>query len=51
VQRFAITQKLLQFSTPNPRRLWNSLMRAHVGPYDDLETQFQAVDAARSAGT
>ncbi len=34
---YVIVHELLHFSVPNHGKLWKSLMRAHLGGYEDLE--------------
>ena len=34
---YVIVHELLHFSVPNHGRLWKSLMRAHLGDYEQLE--------------
>jgi predicted metal-dependent hydrolase len=34
---YVIVHELLHFQAPNHGRLWKSLMRAHLGRYEDLE--------------
>jgi len=35
---YVIVHELLHFSVPNHGKLWKSLMRAHVGDYERLES-------------
>jgi hypothetical protein len=35
---YVIVHELLHFSVPNHGRLWKSLMRAHLGDYEAIET-------------
>jgi predicted metal-dependent hydrolase len=35
---YVIVHELLHFSVPNDGRLWKSLMRAHLGDYEAIET-------------
>jgi predicted metal-dependent hydrolase len=37
LQDYVIVHELLHFSVPNHGRLWKSLMRAHLGEYEDRE--------------
>jgi predicted metal-dependent hydrolase len=41
LQRYVIVHELLHFSVPNHGRLWKSLLRAHVGDYEDLELRLK----------
>jgi predicted metal-dependent hydrolase len=34
---YVIVHELLHFSIPNHGRLWKSLMRAHLGEYEEIE--------------
>ena len=34
---YVIVHELLHFSVPNHGKLWKSLMRAHLGEYEDME--------------
>lgn len=36
---YVIVHELLHFSVPNHGKLWKSLMRAHLGDYEDLESR------------
>ena len=38
---YVIVHELLHFSVPNHGKLWKSLMRAHLGNYERLETQLR----------
>ena len=38
---YVIVHELLHFSVPNHGRLWKSLMRAHLGDYERLETRLK----------
>jgi predicted metal-dependent hydrolase len=38
---YVIVHELLHFSIPNHGRLWKSLMRAHLGDYERLETRLK----------
>jgi len=42
-----IVHELLHFSIPNHRKLWKSLMRAHLGDYELIENRLRKV-ASRS---
>jgi predicted metal-dependent hydrolase len=43
LQRLVIVHELLHFSIPNHGKLWKSLMRAHVGPYEELEQRLRTL--------
>ena len=45
---YVIVHELLHFSVPNHGKLWKSLMRAHLGNYEQLELRLQKA-AARSS--
>ena len=36
---YVIVHELLHFSVPNHGRLWKSLMRAHLGDYEEIKRQ------------
>lgn len=38
---YVIVHELLHFSVPNHGRLWKSLMRAHLGEYQQLEERLR----------
>ncbi|WP_368429998.1 M48 family metallopeptidase [Sulfuricaulis sp.] len=38
---YVIVHELLHFSVPNHGKLWKSLMRAHLGNYERLETRLR----------
>ena len=38
---YVIVHELLHFSVPNHGKLWKSLMRAHLGDYEVLETRLK----------
>ena len=40
---YVIVHELLHFSVPNHGKLWKSLMRAHVGEYEELESRLKAL--------
>ena len=39
---YVIVHELLHFSIPNHGKLWKSLMRAHLGDYESLESRLNA---------
>ena len=39
---YVIVHELLHFSVPNHGRLWKSLMRAHLGDYEAMESRLNA---------
>ncbi len=41
LQDYVIVHELLHVSVPNHGKLWKSLMRAHLGNYEALETRLQ----------
>ena len=45
---YVIVHELLHFAVPNHGKLWKSLMRAHLGSYEESEKQLMT--CARSAG-
>lgn len=38
---YVIVHELLHFSVPNHGKLWKSLMRAHLGEYENLEARMK----------
>src|SRR5262245_7062167 len=38
---YVIVHELLHFSVPNHGKLWKSLMRAHLGEYEEIERQLK----------
>jgi len=38
---YVIVHELLHFSVPNHGKLWKSLMHAHLGDYEALETRLK----------
>jgi predicted metal-dependent hydrolase len=45
VTDYVIVHELLHFSVPNHGKLWKSLMRAHLGNYEEVEQRLQTVAA------
>jgi predicted metal-dependent hydrolase len=43
LQNYVIAHELLHFHVPNHGRLWKSLMRAHIGEYEHLESELRRV--------
>jgi predicted metal-dependent hydrolase len=43
LQDYVIVHELLHFHAPNHGKLWKSLMRAHLGEYEQLEDQLRRV--------
>jgi len=44
---YVIVHELLHFRTPNHGKLWKSLMRAHLGDYERLETRLKGIGDSR----
>ncbi|WP_287962964.1 M48 family metallopeptidase [Alcanivorax sp.] len=40
---YVIVHELLHFSVPNHGKLWKSLMRAHLGDYEEMENRLRSV--------
>ena len=40
---YVIVHELLHFSVPNHGKLWKSLMRAHLGDYETLESRLNSL--------
>jgi predicted metal-dependent hydrolase len=38
---YVIVHELLHFSVPNHGKLWKSLMRAHLGEYEQIESRMK----------
>lgn len=43
LQDYVIAHELLHFHAPNHGKLWKSLMRAHLGEYEQLEDDLRRV--------
>jgi len=43
LQDYVIAHELLHFHAPNHGKLWKSLMRAHLGEYQQLEDELRRV--------
>src|SRR5437763_15641481 len=43
LQDYVIVHELLHFHAPNHGKLWKSLMRAHLGEYEHLESKLRRV--------
>jgi predicted metal-dependent hydrolase len=43
LQDYVITHELLHFHAPNHGKLWKSLMRAHLGEYEQMEGELRRV--------
>lgn len=42
---YVIVHELLHFFVPNHGRVWKSLMRVHLGEYEDLEIKLKLSDS------
>jgi predicted metal-dependent hydrolase len=51
LQDYVIAHELLHFHAPNHGKLWKSLMRAHLGEYEQLEVQLKRVVKNRAIGS
>jgi predicted metal-dependent hydrolase len=40
---YVIVHELLHFSVPNHGKLWKSLMRAHLGKYEQMENELRKI--------
>ena len=47
---YVIVHELLHFSVPNHGKLWKSLMRAHLGEYEQLEARMKRAAHNQSHG-
>jgi predicted metal-dependent hydrolase len=45
---YVIVHELLHFSVPNHGKLWKSLMRAHLGAYEEAEMRLRISAASRN---
>lgn len=43
LQDYVIVHELLHFHAPNHGKLWKSLMRAHLGRYENLERELRRI--------
>jgi predicted metal-dependent hydrolase len=43
LQDYVIVHELLHFSVPNHGRLWKTLMRTHLGSYEDHEKKLREI--------
>jgi predicted metal-dependent hydrolase len=43
LQDYVIVHELLHAHVPNHGRLWKSLMKAHIGNYEDLEAELASI--------
>ena len=50
LQDYVIVHELLHFHVPNHGRLWKSLMRTHLGEYQELEHELGRVTARQHGG-
>jgi predicted metal-dependent hydrolase len=48
LQDYVIAHELLHFHVPNHGKLWKSLMRAHVGEYEQLDGELRRVVQSRT---
>lgn len=48
LQHFVIVHELLHFKVPNHGRLWKSLMRAHLGPWEESEQRLRQIAGTSS---
>lgn len=49
IQDYVIVHELLHFHAPNHGKLWKSLMRAHLGEYEELEDQLRRMQSKESS--
>jgi predicted metal-dependent hydrolase len=43
LQDYVIVHELLHFQVPNHGKLWKSLMHAHLGDYEPMETELKRI--------
>lgn len=48
LQDYVIVHELLHFHAPNHGKLWKSLMRAHLGKYENLERELRRIVGGQS---
>src|SRR3990172_6741875 len=48
LENYVIVHELLHFSVPNHGKLWKSLMRAHLGEYEQLEARMKHAAGRRA---
>ncbi len=48
LQDYVIVHELLHLHVPNHGRLWKSLMRAHLGEYERLESRLERVASGQA---
>jgi hypothetical protein len=51
LQGYVIAHELLHFQAPNHGKLWKSLMRAHLGDYEELEAELRRVHGETQQST
>ena len=44
---YVIVHELLHFRVPNHGKLWKSLMRAHLGDYEELDSRLKALTSKK----
>ena len=49
LQDYVIAHELLHFQAPNHGKLWKSLMRAHLGEYEQLDDQLRRLAHVKAA--
>lgn len=49
LQDYVIVHELLHAHVPNHGRLWKSLMKAHIGNYEDLEAELKSISRRERA--
>jgi len=47
---YVIVHEKLHFSVPNHGRLWKSLMRAHLGNYEELDQRLRENSELQTSG-
>ena len=51
LQDYVIVHELLHFHVPNHGKLWKSLMQAHLGDYQRLESRLPRIQREKTANT
>ena len=44
LQDYVIVHEILHFRVPNHGKLWKSLMRAHLGEYEQFEKELKQIE-------
>src|SRR5262249_46312096 len=50
LQDYVVAHELLHFHAPNHGKLWKSLMRAHLGEHEQLESELRRIAGGKAIG-